>query len=119
MLWHRLNRVIRSSYPPQLQDGGAYPVGSGAHPLVWEHAVQQADWQSIGGKARMDLGVAQQIACTSHVGQRTRFGDSVVEHDPDDHLRHAWMPPGAPPYSWARRCVLEAQDIKRLPALVA
>jgi hypothetical protein len=28
----------------------------------------------------MDPGVAQQIACASHAGQRTRFGDSVVEH---------------------------------------
>jgi hypothetical protein len=28
----------------------------------------------------MNPGVAQQIACASHAGQRTRFGDSVVEH---------------------------------------
>ena len=147
----------------------------------------------------MDPRVAQQIACTSHVGQRTRFGDSVIEHihrvvnavapeawtvawlhdlfeltplrretlreyglttvddltlelltrasaepyeryirritrapgrpgdlarmvklaDLDDHLSHARMPPGAPPYLWARRCVLEARDTERSPALVA
>jgi (p)ppGpp synthase/HD superfamily hydrolase len=28
----------------------------------------------------MDPRVAQQIACTSHAGQRTRFGDPVIEH---------------------------------------
>lgn len=147
----------------------------------------------------MDPIVAQQIACTCHVGQRTRFGDFVVEHlehvanavapdaravawlhdlfeltpvgretlracgltaveeltlelltrgptepyeeyvsriarapgrpgelarmvklaDLDDHLGHARIPPGAPPYSWARRCVLEQRDIERSPAVAA
>ena len=137
----------------------------------------------------MDLKVAQQTACICHVGQRTRFGDPVLEHvehvanavapdaqvvawlhelfeltplgretlrsfgltaieeatlellthrpsqpyeeyisgiahalgrsgrlartvklaDLEDHLGHAWMPPGAPPYSWARRYLLEQQ----------
>jgi hypothetical protein len=28
----------------------------------------------------MDPGVAQEIACICHVGQRTRFGDLVLEH---------------------------------------
>jgi (p)ppGpp synthase/HD superfamily hydrolase len=27
-----------------------------------------------------DPRLAQQIACTSHVGQRTRFGDPVIKH---------------------------------------
>ena len=139
------------------------------------------------------------MACICHVGQRTRFGDPVVEHvehvantvapdaeavawlhelyeltplgpetlraygltaveeltldllthaptepyeeyirriarapgrpgelarmvklaDLDDHLGHARMPPGAPPYSWARRCVLGQPAIRRSPAVVA
>jgi hypothetical protein len=147
----------------------------------------------------MDPRVAQQIACTSHVGQRTRFGDSVIEHiehvangvapaartvawlhdlfeltplrrealrayglttveeltlelltraptepyeeyisriacapgrpgelartvklaDLEDHLAHARMPPGAPPYAWAHHLVLEQRDIKPLPAFAA
>jgi hypothetical protein len=147
----------------------------------------------------MDPGVAQQIACICHVGQRTRFGDSVLDHvervanavapegravawlhelfeltplgretlrafgltadeertlelltrapaetyeqyvstiahasgrpgelartvklaDLDDHLGHVRMPPGAPPYAWARRCVLEHRRIEPLPASVS
>jgi hypothetical protein len=147
----------------------------------------------------MDPNVAQQMACTCHAGQRTRFGDPVVEHvehvanavapdaqtvawlhelfeltplgreslrahgltaveeltlellthaptepyeeyisriahapgrpgelarmvklaDLEDHLGHARMPPGAPPYSWARRCVLGQRDVQRWPAVVA
>jgi hypothetical protein len=144
----------------------------------------------------MDPTVAQQIACSCHVGQRTRFGDLVVDHvehvadavppearavawlhelfeltplrretlresgltaveeltlelltrhptepyegyisriacapgrpgelarivklaDLEDHLGHTRMPPGAPPYAWARQCVLEQRDIQPLPA---
>jgi hypothetical protein len=147
----------------------------------------------------MDPKVAQQTACICHVGQRTRFGDPVVEHvqhvaaavapdaqavawlhelfeltplgretlraygltaveertlellthtptqpyeeyisriahapgrpgelarmvklaDLDDHLGHARLPPGAPPYSWARRCVLEQRDVERSAALAS
>jgi hypothetical protein len=147
----------------------------------------------------MDLRVAREMAYIYHVGQRTRFGDPVVEHvehvantvapdaqavawlhelfeltplgretlraygltaveeltlellthaptesyeeyisriarapgrpgelarmvkvaDLDDHLGHARMPPGAPPYSWARRCVLGQRDIQRPPTVVA
>ncbi len=147
----------------------------------------------------MDPAVAQQIACICHVGQRTRFGSSVVEHlehvaaavgpeaqaiawlhdlfeltplgretlraygltpveerslelltraptepyeqyisriagapgrpgklarmvklaDLDDHLGHARMPPGAPPYAWARRRVSELREIKPLSAFAA
>jgi (p)ppGpp synthase/HD superfamily hydrolase len=145
----------------------------------------------------MDPRVAQQIACTSHVGQRTRFGDPVIEHiehvanavapeaqavawlhdvfeltpigretlracglttveestldlltrvpaepyeeyisriacasgqsgqlarivklaDLEDHLRHARMPAGVPPYAWAHQCVLEQGGMQQLPAL--
>ena len=145
----------------------------------------------------MDRTVAQQIACASHVGQRTRFGEPVIEHiervadavapeaqavawlhdvfeltpvgretlracglttveelslelltrlpaepyedyisriaaasgrsgqlartvklaDLEDHLRHARMPAGAPPYAWAHQCVLERRDIRPSPAL--
>jgi hypothetical protein len=195
----RLNRVMQRSCPPQLQNGGEYPSGSGAHPLARERAVQHPPAQSIGGKVRMDPRVAQQIACICHLGQRTRFGDSVLEHvervadavvsearavswlhelfeltplgretlrafgltaveertlelltrapgetyeeyvskiahasgrpgdlartvklaDLDDHLGHARMPPGAPPYAWARQCVLEHRDIETSPALVS
>jgi hypothetical protein len=147
----------------------------------------------------MDPRVAQQIARICHVGQKTRFGDPVVEHvehvanavapdaqavawlhelfeltplgretlraygltaeqeltlelltraptepyethvsriarapgrpgelarmvklaDLDDHLGHDRIPPGAPPYSWARRCVLEQSDIERSSAVAA
>ena len=147
----------------------------------------------------MDPRVAQQVACFCHAGQRTRFGDPVVEHvehvanavapdaqavawlhelfelappgretlrahgltaveeltlellthapnepyeeyisrianapgrpgelarmvklaDLDDHLGHAQMPPGAPPYAWARGCVLGQPDIAPSPAAVA
>lgn len=147
----------------------------------------------------MDPRVAQQTACICHVGQRTRFADSVVEHvehvanavapdaravawlhelleltplgretlraygltaieeltlelltraptqlyqeyisriahapgrpgelarmvklaDLDDHLRHARLPAGAPPYAWARRCVLEQRDIEPPPTLAS
>lgn len=135
----------------------------------------------------VDPRVARRIARRSHRGQRTRFGDAVVEHlarvaaavppearavawlhdlfeltavgrtplrargltsveestlalltrepnepydayvfriaaatgrsgwmarlvklaDLDDHLSHDRIPPGAPPYAWARRCVIE------------
>jgi hypothetical protein len=145
----------------------------------------------------MDPRVGQRIACTSHVGQRTRFGELVVEHvehvanavapdaqavawlhelfelaplglqtlraygltaaeevalglltrapsepydeyigriahapgrpgelartvklaDLDDHLAHARMPAGAPPYAWARRCLLEQGAIDTSSAL--
>jgi hypothetical protein len=144
----------------------------------------------------MDPKVAQEIACIYHVGQRTRFGEPVIEHvehvanavapdaravawlhelfeltplgretlrayglteleeatlelltraptkayeeyisriahapgkrgelarmvklaDLDDHLGHTRMPPGAPPYSWARRCVMERRHVARWPA---
>jgi hypothetical protein len=147
----------------------------------------------------MDPRVAQQIARICHVGQRTRFGDPVIDHiehvanavapesravawlhdlfeltplgretlrafgltpveeaalelltrapslpyeeyisriarapgrpgelartvklaDLEDHLDHVWMPPGAPPYSWARRCVLERRDIEPSPVLAS
>ena len=30
--------------------------------------------------------------------------------DLDDHLAHARIPRGAPPYAWARRCVLERMN---------
>ena len=143
----------------------------------------------------MDPRVAQQIACTSHVGQHTRFGAPVIVHlenvvnavaptaqavawlhdlfeltpigretlracgltmveeltlelltrspaepydtyisriacaagrpgelartvklaDLEDHLWHARMPPGAPPYAWAHRCILEQRDSRQLP----
>jgi (p)ppGpp synthase/HD superfamily hydrolase len=144
----------------------------------------------------MDPRVAQQIARASHLGQRTRFGDPVIEHiehvanvvapeaqavawlhdvfeltpigretlracglttveeltlelltrvpaepyeeyisriacasgqsgqlarivklaDLEDHLRHARMPAGSPPYAWAHQCVLEQRG-QQLPAL--
>lgn len=147
----------------------------------------------------MDPRGAQQIACISHVGQRTRFGDLVLEHlehvanavapeartvawlhdlfeltplgretlrayrlttleeltlelltrapgkpyvehisriacapgrpgqlaravklaDLDDHLSHARIPPGAPPYAWARHRVLAQRDVEPLPAFAA
>lgn len=147
----------------------------------------------------MDPTVAQQIACICHVGQRTRFGDSVVEHvervagavgpeaqaiawlhelfeltpfgrealrafgltraeevtlelltrastepyeqyisriacasarpgelartvklaDLEDHLGHARIPPGAPPYAWARQHVLEQRHLQSSPTLVS
>jgi hypothetical protein len=147
----------------------------------------------------MDPAVAQQIARTSHLGQRTRFGELVIDHvarvadavapeartiawlhdlfeltllgrdalrgcgltgveesilelltrasaepyeayisriacapgragelaravklaDLEDHLGHAWMPPGAPPYAWAYRCVVEQRDVEPLPAFAA
>ena len=145
----------------------------------------------------MDPGVGRRIACICHVGQRTRFGELVIEHvehvanavgpdaqavawlhelfelaplgretlraygltaveemalglltrapsepydeyisriahapgapgklartvklaDLDDHLGHARMPAGAPPYAWARRCVLEQREIEPSSAL--
>lgn len=138
----------------------------------------------------MDPRIACRIACRNHRGQRTRFGDSVVEHigrvaaavapeaqavawlhdlleltpvdptrlrargltgvesaalelltrradepydafvlriadapgaagwiarvvklaDLDDHLSHSRIPPDAPPYAWARRCVVDRVD---------
>jgi hypothetical protein len=147
----------------------------------------------------MDRHVAQQMAGFCHAGQRTRFGDPVVEHvervanavgpdaqavawlhellelspleretlrahgltaveeltlellthaptesyeeyigriahapgrpgelarmvklaDLDDHLGHARMPPGAPPYSWARSCVLGQPELQPAPAALA
>ncbi len=148
-------------------------------------------------KDEVDPKVARRIACRSHRGQRTRFGDLVAEHlrrvaaavpletraiawlhdlfeltavtplqlradgltaleysalalltravdepyeryvlriadasgtagslarrvklaDLDDHLAHRRTPPGAPPYAWARRCVLERSGVELLPAL--
>jgi hypothetical protein len=145
----------------------------------------------------MDPRVGQQIARICHVGQRTRFGDLVVEHvehvanavapdakavawlhelfeltplgretlrayglttdeelalglltrsptepyaeyisriarapgragelartvklaDLDDHLGHARLPAGAPPYAWARRRLLEQGEIEPASAL--
>jgi hypothetical protein len=145
----------------------------------------------------MDQRVARQIARANHRGQRSRFGDSVIEHlthvaeavapearavawlydlpeltsldteqlraqgltmvqestlalltrepgapyehyivriaratgragqmarmvkvaDLDDHLAHGWVPPGAPPYAWARRRVCER--LPPPPALVS
>jgi hypothetical protein len=179
--------------------GGGYPAGSGAHPLVGRRAVPHPVAQSIVGKGTMDPRVAQQIAYICHLGQLTRFGDTVVEHvehvanavtpdaqavawlhdlfeltplgretlraygltaveeqtlelltraptepyedyisrvvrapgrsgalartvklaDLDDHLAHGRTPPGAPPYAWARRCVLERQHIDPVPAVAA
>lgn len=139
----------------------------------------------------MDPKVARRIASRNHLGQRTRFGDSVIEHvrrvaaavppearaiawlhdlleltavgrvqlrgrgltaveesalalltrgtdepydayvlriaaapgragsiarvvklsDVDDHLAHGRIPPGAPPYAWARQRVVERMGI--------
>jgi hypothetical protein len=39
--------------------------------------------------------------------------------DLDDHLGHARIPPGAPPYVWARRCVSEQRDVRPSRASVA
>jgi hypothetical protein len=143
--------------------------------------------------------VARRIACSSHQGQHTRFGESVIEHlervaaavppdsravawlhdlfelvpcsptqlrarglsgmqeqvlalltrdeaepyetyvlrlvgatgragriartvklaDLDDHLAHARIPPDAPPYAWARDCVLERVGATALAAASA
>ncbi|MGA9859731.1 MAG: hypothetical protein WBQ18_17840 [Solirubrobacteraceae bacterium] len=147
----------------------------------------------------MDSNVARRIARANHAGQRTRFGDSVIEHlgnvargvapearavawlhdlfeltevdceqlraqgltdteettlelltrgpadsydayvmrialapgqagylarmiklaDLRDHLAHEHAPPGAPPYAWAHRCVLEhaGTEPEPVPAL--
>jgi hypothetical protein len=81
----------------------------------------------------MDPQVARRIARRNHRGQHTRFGDPVVDHlalrrarwiagivklaDLDDHLAHGWIPSGAPPYVWARRCLLEQIEIEPSIAL--
>jgi len=41
------------------------------------------------------------------VGTAGRIARLVKLADLDDHLAHARIPRGAPPYAWARRCVLE------------
>jgi hypothetical protein len=50
-------------------------------------------------------------------GRTGELARAVKLADLDDHLGHARMPPGAPPYAWARRYVLEQRDIKPSPAL--
>lgn len=39
--------------------------------------------------------------------------------DLDDHLAHGWVPPGAPPYAWARRRVLERMAIEPSTAVAS
>jgi hypothetical protein len=43
-------------------------------------------------------------------GSAGRIARMVKLADLDDHLAHRRIPPGAPPYAWARRCVLERMD---------
>jgi hypothetical protein len=43
-------------------------------------------------------------------GTAGRLARAVKLADLDDHLGHSRIPPDAPPYAWARRCVLERID---------
>jgi hypothetical protein len=52
-------------------------------------------------------------------GRAGELARMVKLADLDDHLGHAWIPPGAPPYAWARRCVCEQRDIDPSRASVA
>jgi hypothetical protein len=52
-------------------------------------------------------------------GQAGQLARMVKLADLDDHLGQTQIPPGVPPYSWARRCVLEQRDVDRLPAAAA
>jgi hypothetical protein len=40
-------------------------------------------------------------------GRAGRIARMVKLADLDDHLAHGWVPPGAPPYAWARACVID------------
>jgi hypothetical protein len=52
-------------------------------------------------------------------GRPGELARTVKLADLDDHLGHAWTPPGAPPYAWARRCVCEQRDLESSPRFVA
>jgi hypothetical protein len=53
----------------------------------------------------MELAIAHCIASQKHEGQRTRFDDPVI-----DHLAHATITSDAPPYAWARKCLLASAN---------
>ena len=46
-------------------------------------------------------------------GRPGELARTVKLADLDDHLSHDRMPPGAPPYLWARRYVAQQQDVTR------
>ncbi len=45
-------------------------------------------------------------------GRAGAMARAVKLADLNDHLAHSQIPPGAPPYAWARRCVLEHLDVQ-------
>ena len=49
-------------------------------------------------------------------GNAGRIARIVKLADLEDHLGHTWIPPGAPPYAWARTCVLERLGVASLAA---
>lgn len=49
-------------------------------------------------------------------GNAGRIARMVKLADLEDHLGHTWIPPGAPPYAWARTCVLERFGVTGLAA---
>jgi hypothetical protein len=44
-------------------------------------------------------------------GEHGRIARMVKLADLEDHLSHPLLPSGAPPYAWARRCVLEHSEV--------
>jgi hypothetical protein len=49
-------------------------------------------------------------------GSAGRIARMVKLADLDDHLSHTCIPPDAPPYAWARTCVLDRVGIASLAA---
>jgi (p)ppGpp synthase/HD superfamily hydrolase len=53
---------------------------------------------------------AHVMAIANAPGDRGRIARLVKLADLEDHLAHSRIPPGAPPYAWARRCVLGGSE---------
>jgi hypothetical protein len=57
------------------------------------------------------------MAIANAPGNGGRIARMVKLADLEDHLAHSRIPPDAPPYAWARRCLLEHSEVEQsIPA---
>jgi hypothetical protein len=67
---------------------------------------------------RPEIAYVDYVVGIAHAtGESGRIARVVKLADLDDHLAHNRDLPGAPPYAWARRCIVERVPLRSSPAL--
>jgi hypothetical protein len=115
----------------------AAAVGSEARPVAFLHDVveqtqTELGWLSDRGLTPVERAAIELLTRGSdesyelHVlriafapGPAGRLARAVKMADLDDHLHHADLPAGAPPYRWARRHIARAAECSARGAIVA